>query len=141
MYKTIYVPVDNSELSNQAIANGIVAYFAENPPPGTLFAERQRVERPDDLEYVIARGDTLSEIADRFNVSLTLLRNASRILVEQVRTSDAVGRVSGDRAAADVSRQTINAIEKGKFDPSLPLAFKAARLFDMAIEDIFEDEA
>jgi putative transcriptional regulator len=40
-----------------------------------------------------------------------------------------------------VSRQTVNAIEKGKFDPSLPLAFKAARLFGMAIEDIFEDEA
>jgi putative transcriptional regulator len=40
----------------------------------------------------------------------------------------------------DVSRQTINAIETGKFDPSLPLAFKAARLFDMAIEEIFQDE-
>ena len=41
----------------------------------------------------------------------------------------------------EVSRQTINAIEKGKFDPSLPLAFKAARLFGLAFEDIFEDEA
>ena len=41
----------------------------------------------------------------------------------------------------DVSRQTINAIEKGKFDPSLPLAFKAARLFKMTIEEIFQDEA
>ncbi len=40
----------------------------------------------------------------------------------------------------NVSRQTINAIEKGKFDPSLPLAFKAARLFEMPIEQIFEDE-
>jgi len=40
----------------------------------------------------------------------------------------------------DVSRQTINAIETGKFDPSLPLAFKAARLFDMLIEDIFQDK-
>tara|TARA_B100000809_G_scaffold47101_1_gene41655 strand:+ start:307 stop:507 length:201 start_codon:yes stop_codon:yes gene_type:complete len=40
----------------------------------------------------------------------------------------------------DVSRQTINAIETGKFDPSLPLAFKAARLFKMMIEDIFQDE-
>jgi len=42
--------------------------------------------------------------------------------------------------ALEVSRQTINAIEKGKFDPSLPLAFKTARLFNMAIEDIFHDE-
>ena len=39
----------------------------------------------------------------------------------------------------DVSRQTINAIETGKFDPSLPLAFKVSRLFDMLIEDIFQD--
>ncbi|WP_137225190.1 helix-turn-helix transcriptional regulator [Shewanella sp. MEBiC00475] len=40
----------------------------------------------------------------------------------------------------NVSRQTINAIETGKFDPSLPLAFKAARLFKLPIESIFEDE-
>ena len=38
-----------------------------------------------------------------------------------------------------VSRQTINAIEKEKFDPSLPLAFKVARLFELSIEDIFQD--
>ncbi len=41
----------------------------------------------------------------------------------------------------EVSRQTVNAIEKGKFDPSLPLAFKAARLFGMTIEEIFQDES
>ena len=40
----------------------------------------------------------------------------------------------------EVSRQTINDIEKGKFDPSLPLAFKIARLFNLKIEDIFHDE-
>lgn len=39
----------------------------------------------------------------------------------------------------DVSRQTINAIETGKYDPSLPLAFKLARLFGLTIEDIFND--
>ena len=39
----------------------------------------------------------------------------------------------------DVSRQTINAIETGKFDPSLPLAFRAARVFGLAIEQIFDD--
>jgi putative transcriptional regulator len=37
-----------------------------------------------------------------------------------------------------VSRQTINAIETEKYDPSLPLAFKVARLFKLRIEDIFE---
>ena len=36
-----------------------------------------------------------------------------------------------------VSRQTINAIEKGKFDPSLPTAFRMAQLFEKKIEDIF----
>lgn len=38
-----------------------------------------------------------------------------------------------------VSRQTINAIEKGKFDPSLPLAFKISKLFELPIEDIFDN--
>jgi putative transcriptional regulator len=37
----------------------------------------------------------------------------------------------------EVSRQTVNAIEKGKYDPSLPLAFRIARLFDQPIETIF----
>ena len=39
-----------------------------------------------------------------------------------------------------VSRQTINAIETEKYDPSLPLAFKVARLFKLSIEDIFEPD-
>lgn len=38
-----------------------------------------------------------------------------------------------------VSRQSINAIETGKYDPSLPLAFKIARIFDLPIEAIFEE--
>jgi putative transcriptional regulator len=40
----------------------------------------------------------------------------------------------------EVSRQSVNAIETGKFDPSLPLAFKLARLFEATIETIFTDE-
>ena len=38
-----------------------------------------------------------------------------------------------------VSRQSVNAIETGKYDPSLPLAFRIARVFDAAIETIFSD--
>ncbi len=38
----------------------------------------------------------------------------------------------------DVSRQSINAIETGKYDPSLPLAFRIAELFGLAIEEVFE---
>ena len=40
----------------------------------------------------------------------------------------------------DVSRQAVNAIETGKHDPSLPLAFRIARLFNSSIEEIFNDE-
>jgi putative transcriptional regulator len=39
-----------------------------------------------------------------------------------------------------VSRQSVNAIETGKYDPSLPLAFAIARLFETSIETIFDDE-
>ena len=39
----------------------------------------------------------------------------------------------------EVSRQAVNAIETGKYDPSLPLAFRIARLFEQRIEDIFTD--
>lgn len=42
--------------------------------------------------------------------------------------------------ALQVSRQTINAIETGKYDPSLSLAFRIARLFHLSIEEIFEDQ-
>jgi putative transcriptional regulator len=38
----------------------------------------------------------------------------------------------------EVSRQSVNAIETGKYDPSLPLAFRIAELFDRAIEEVFE---
>ena len=43
-------------------------------------------------------------------------------------------------AQLGVSRQTVNALEVGKYDPSLPLAFKLARLFGLSIEEIFIDE-
>jgi putative transcriptional regulator len=53
------------------------------------------------------------------------------------------GWSQGDLAErVDVSRQTVNALERGKYDPSLPLAFKIARLFGQPIEQIFDpDEA
>ena len=39
-----------------------------------------------------------------------------------------------------VSRQAVNAIETGKYDPSLPLAFRIARLFGMRIEEVFQED-
>ncbi|HEY7407553.1 MAG TPA: helix-turn-helix transcriptional regulator [Gemmatimonadaceae bacterium] len=51
------------------------------------------------------------------------------------------GWSQGDLAERlDVSRQTVNALERGKYDPSLPLAFKIARLFGQPIEQIFEPD-
>lgn len=48
----------------------------------------------------------------------------------------------GDLAVAlEISRQSVNAIETGRYDPSLPLAFRIARLFDQPIEAIFSDAA
>ncbi|MEM9133948.1 MAG: helix-turn-helix transcriptional regulator [Actinomycetota bacterium] len=41
----------------------------------------------------------------------------------------------------DVSRQTVNALEKGRYDPSLPLAFRLARVFDTTIEGLFTPSA
>jgi putative transcriptional regulator len=62
-------------------------------------------------------------------------------MTNRVRELRAVrGWSQGDLAVElDVSRQTVNAIETGKYDPSLPLAFKIARLFRRRIEDIFQD--
>jgi putative transcriptional regulator len=44
-------------------------------------------------------------------------------------------------AALDVSRQTINSIEKGRYVPSLPLALALARYFDTTVEEMFDDQA
>ncbi len=55
---------------------------------------------------------------------------------------DAHGWSQGELAERlDVSRQTVNALETGKYDPSLPLAFRIARLFEGRIEDIFMPDA
>ena len=51
------------------------------------------------------------------------------------------GWSQGDLAQRlEVSRQTVNALERGKYDPSLPLAFKIAKLFDRSIEQIFDGD-
>ncbi|MEP6898516.1 MAG: helix-turn-helix transcriptional regulator [Rhodanobacter sp.] len=56
--------------------------------------------------------------------------------VRELRTEQAWSQADlGERL--DVSRQTVNAIETGKYDPSLPLAFKIATLFGRSIESIF----
>jgi len=56
--------------------------------------------------------------------------------VRELRTASGWSQADlGERL--DVSRQTVNAIETGKYDPSLPLAFRIAQLFGLSIESIF----
>lgn len=63
------------------------------------------------------------------------MKNSLRALRE------AKGWTQGNLAdRLDVSRQTVNALETGKYDPSLPLAFRIARMFDRAIEEIFDPD-
>lgn len=51
------------------------------------------------------------------------------------------GLTQGQLAEAlDVSRQTVSSLEKGRYDPSLPLAFRIGRLFGLPVEEIFSDE-
>ena len=62
------------------------------------------------------------------------MRNNLKILRDELNLSqDAFG------SKLKVSRQTINSIENGKFDPSLPLAMKIAKFFNCKIEDIFHE--
>ena len=63
------------------------------------------------------------------------MKNTLRVLRAERRWSQAI---LAD--LANVSRQTINAIENEKYDPSLPLAFKLAAIFGLAIEEIFQPE-
>ncbi len=77
-----------------AIADGVVQYFHANPPLGTLVAERQKLERPSEIAYTISRGDTLSGIADRFNVRLRSLRKANNIRGDQIRIGQVI-RIPG----------------------------------------------
>lgn len=60
------------------------------------------------------------------------MKNKLKVLrAERDWTQEELGRRVG------VSRQAINAIERGKFDPSLPIAYKLARIFDLKIEEVF----
>lgn len=68
-----------------AILAGIRKYFYENPPPNTLIALNQKRGPAQEVSHVIARGDTLSEIAERYNVSLSAIKVANRLSSDRVR--------------------------------------------------------
>jgi N-acetylmuramoyl-L-alanine amidase len=68
-----------------AILAGIRTYFYTNPPPDTRIAMSLRGSPSPQVDYVISRGDTLSEIAARYNVSLTALKTANNLSGNTVR--------------------------------------------------------
>ncbi len=82
--KRLRDPAHQSRLAN-AILAGIRNYFYTNPPPDTQIAMDIRRNPAREVKYTIARGDTLSEIAKRYNVSTAALRAANRLNNDNIR--------------------------------------------------------
>ena len=68
-----------------AILTGVRAYFYDNPPPNTMIAMNQKRVPSRQVNHVIPRGDTLSEIAERYNVSMSAIRSANKLRSDQVK--------------------------------------------------------
>jgi N-acetylmuramoyl-L-alanine amidase len=68
-----------------AMLGGIRSYFYENPPPDTQIALNVRKQPLKQVRHVISRGDTLSEIAARYNVSPAAIRQANKLSTDSIR--------------------------------------------------------
>lgn len=68
-----------------AILAGIRNYFYQNPPPNTQMALNHRGSSRQQVSHVISRGDTLSEIAERYDVSMSALRSANKLSSDRVK--------------------------------------------------------
>ena len=64
---------------------GIRSYFYTNPPPDTQIAIDLRRKPSSQVRHVIARGDTISEIAERYNVSTAAIRKANKLSTDKIR--------------------------------------------------------
>lgn len=73
-----------AKLAN-AILSGIRRYFYANPPPDTQIALNVKSNPPRKVSHVISRGDTLSEIAERYNVTMSAIRAANKLASDNVR--------------------------------------------------------
>jgi N-acetylmuramoyl-L-alanine amidase len=78
-----------------AILAGIRNYFYANPPPDSWVARAVRQGREPQVKHVIARGDTLSEIAMRYNVSVSSIRAVNNIAGDRIRTGQVL-RIPSD---------------------------------------------
>jgi len=68
-----------------AMLAGVRTYFYNNPPPDTRIAMEMRRTPVKQVRHVIARGDTLSEIAERYNVSAAAIRSANKLANDRIR--------------------------------------------------------
>ena len=82
--KQLRDPGHQARLAN-AILGGIRSYFYTNPPPDTQIAMDIRRNPAREVRHVIARGDTLSEIAARYNTSTAAIRSANRLSGDKIR--------------------------------------------------------
>jgi N-acetylmuramoyl-L-alanine amidase len=73
-----------------SIHNGVRAYFYANPPPDTQIAMNVRKKPVSQVRHVIARGDTISEIAERYNVSEASIRSANKLRNDKIRVGQAL---------------------------------------------------
>lgn len=73
----------------RAIYNGITGHFSESPPPDTYLAWQKR-QREYNVEYVIARGDTLSEIAKRYQVSVASIRKQNELASNTIKVGQRI---------------------------------------------------
>jgi N-acetylmuramoyl-L-alanine amidase len=75
----------HQEVLAEAILAGLRNYFTANPPPNTQLALNQKKGPARQVSHVISRGDTLSEIAKRYNVSMSDIRTANQLSTDRVR--------------------------------------------------------
>ncbi|MDC3333039.1 N-acetylmuramoyl-L-alanine amidase, partial [bacterium] len=73
----------------RAIFNGVNRYFSANPPPDTYLAWKKR-SKERSLEYVIAKGDTLSGIANRYSVSVAAIRKENGLASNVIRVGQKI---------------------------------------------------
>jgi N-acetylmuramoyl-L-alanine amidase len=95
LVETAYIsnPTEEKNLRSRAhqdklastILAGIRKYFYANPPPNTRLAMRGRRSETREVRHVITRGDTLSEIAERYNVSMSAIKSENRLSSDKVR--------------------------------------------------------